>query len=538
MTSWAANCLTRTFQCLFDDSNRGSRVRGLRFAPPCLEALESRKLPSNASGVWSFVSEPRLHPMKVNVLTLQPDASLNPIFVAPFDTSSNPSDLVGETGPLIMDGSGNPTWFHPLSSENRVQAIDFQAQTLFGKPVLTWWQGTIAGIAPSHLGAGTPLPGGHFVIYNQHYREIMSVRAPNGFSMDEHEFLITPQGDAYFIALKAVKANLTAYGGPKNGAYEDPEIMEVNLRTGKLIFTWNMAAHVPLSDSIVSAPTTPGQPWDAYHLNSIDVSPDGSEFLVSARNTWGIYDISRKTGRVLWQIGGKQNQFSLPSDLITGPYDSAFQYQHDARYVPGGISLFDDGGLGAPPNGGPYGAGRGLILNLDLQNHTASLESPPYYHDPALYPNSLGNLQVLGNGNVLIGWGSDSQAGGESSSYYTEYSSSGSVLADFVLAGQDLSYRALSLPWVGLPPTGLSAAVIDANGQATVYASWNGSTETTAWELLAGPTRTSLSPVSVTSRTGFETAIATTAAGPFYQVKAIGAGGVVLDKSTVIRAHS
>ena len=83
MTSWAANWLTRTFQCLFDDSNRGSRVRGLRFAPPCLEALESRKLPSNASGVWSFVSEPRLHPMRVNVLTLQPGASLNPIFVAP-----------------------------------------------------------------------------------------------------------------------------------------------------------------------------------------------------------------------------------------------------------------------------------------------------------------------------------------------------------------------------------------------------------------------------------------------------------------------
>ena len=355
--------------------------------------------------------------------------------------------------------------------------------------------------------------------------------------MDEHEFLITPQGDAYFIALKAVKANLTAYGGPKNGAYEDPEIMEVNLRTGKLIFTWNMAAHVPLSDSIVSAPTTPGQPWDAYHVNSIDVSPDGSQFLVSARNTWGIYDISRKTGRVLWQIGGKQNQFSLPSDLITGPYDSAFQYQHDAHYVPGGISLFDDGGLGLPPNGGPYGTGRGLILNLDLQNHTASLESPPYYHDPALYPNSLGNLQVLGNGNVLIGWGSDTQAGGASSSYYTEYSSSGSVLADFVLAGQDLSYRAQ--PSVG----GGSAHGAVGGGHRCERAS----DRVRILERLdrdgrLGVARRPRADVAVAGfdhiAHGFETAIATTAAGPFYQVEAIGAGGVVLDKSTVIRAHS
>ena len=78
----------------------------------------------------------------------------------------------------------------------------------------------------------------------------------------------------------------------------------------------------------------------------------------------------------------------------------------------------------------------------------------------------------------------------------------------------------------------------NANGQTTVYASWNGSTETVAWELLAGPTRTSLSPVSITPRTGFETAIATTAAGPFYEVKALDAGGKVLKTSAVIRAQS
>jgi hypothetical protein len=538
MTSCAGNWLTRTFRRLFDDSNRGPRVRGPRFTPQRPESLESRNLLSNASGVWSFVSAPQLHPMKVNVLTLEPGASLDPIFVAPYDQSPDPSELVGETGPLIMDSSGNPIWFRPVSSDNGAQAIDFQAQTLFGKPVLTWWQGTISGIESSKLPVGTSLPGGHFVIYNQHYREIMSVQAPKGFSMDEHEFLITPQGDAYFFGTRVVKANLTPYGGPRNGSYEDPEVFEVNLRTRKLIFAWNMAAHVPLSDSIVSAPTTPGHPWDAYHVNSIDVSPDGSQLLVSVRNTWGIYDVSRGTGQVLWQIGGKQNEFSLPSDLITGPYGSAFQYQHDARYVPGGISLFDNGGLGAPPDGGPYGGGRGLILNLDLQDYTASLASPPYDHDPALYPNSQGDLQVLGNGNVFIGWGSDSESGGELSSYYTEYSSSGSVLADFVLAGQDVSYRALSLPWVGVPITRPAAVATDANGQATVYASWNGSSQTVAWELLAGPRRASLSPVSTTSRTGFETAITTTAAGPFYEVKALDGDGAVLKSSAVFRAHS
>jgi Arylsulfotransferase (ASST) len=538
MKSCAAAWLSRRLRSNRYHSDRGSSARGPRLALPCVETLESRNLLSNASGVWSFASAQKLHPMKLNVLNLKLGASLNPIFVAPYAASSNASDLVGQTGPLMMDALGNPIWFQPVSSNNRPQVLDFQAQTLFGKPVLTWWQGTIgATVAATKLAPGAALSG-EFVIANQHYQKIRTVHAPNGTGLDLHELLLTPQGNAYFISTKTVKANLTAFGGPAKGTYVDPQVQEVNLRTGKVIFTWDAAAHVPLSDALVPFPTTPGQPWDPYHLNSIDVSPDGSQVLISARSTWGIYDVSHATGQVLWQLGGKHNQFFLPSSLVTGPFNSAFQYQHDARFVPGGISLFDNGGAGAPPFGGPFGAARGLILNLNLQNHTANLASPPVYHDPALHANSQGNFQMLGSGKVLVGWGSDTMPGREVSSYLTEYSSSGSVLADYVLAGQDISYRAFSLPWVGLPLTRPSVAAVAANELTTVYTSWNGSTETRAWELLAGPNRASLSPVSITPRAGFETAIATAAAGPFFEVKALDAGGHTLKTSAAIRVHT
>ena len=119
---------------LFYGSTRGSTCsRAARGSTPCLEALESRNLLSNASGVWSFASAPALHPMKVNVLTLNPGASLDPIFVAPYAQSANPGQLVGETGPLIMDAAGNPIWFRPVSSNNRPQVLDFRTQTLFGE---------------------------------------------------------------------------------------------------------------------------------------------------------------------------------------------------------------------------------------------------------------------------------------------------------------------------------------------------------------------------------------------------------------------
>jgi Arylsulfotransferase (ASST) len=535
MISRANAWLSRKFRSLYSDSNRGSRVRGSGLAPPCLEALESRTLLSNASGVWSFASAPGLHPMKLNVLKLNAGASLNSIFVAPYAQSAIPGQLVGETGPLITNAAGTPIWFRPVSSNNRPQVLDFHTQTLFGKPVLIWFQGTLAGTVPSSLPPGTPLSG-TFVVYNQHYKKIMTIRAPNGAGLDLHELLLTSKGDAYFITTKIVKANLTPYGGQANGEFVDPVVQEENLRTHQIVFTWDMAKHVPLSDSVIPAPTTPGQAWDVYHMNSIDVSPDGSQILISARNTWGIYDISHKTGGMIWELGGKHNQFNLPSSLVTGPFGSAFQFQHDARFVPGGISLFDDGGLAAPPDGGPYGPSRGLILNLDAQTRTAGL-AHAYYHDPALFANSQGNLQVLSNGDVLVGWGSDGPPAGPLSSYFTEYSSSGTVIADYVLAGQDVSYRAYTLPWVGLPLTKPGVAAVDASGRTTVYASWNGSTETHAWELLAGHSRASMAPVSITPRNGFETAIATAAAGPFYEVKALDAAGKVLKTSAVVRVH-
>jgi len=531
MTS-RADWLTRTFRGLFESANRASVLRKARSAPPRLEALEDRKLLAHGSEFWSFATA-SFHPMKVNVLTLKPGASQNPIFVAPYDQSPDPSRLVGQDGPLIMDSQGNPIWFKPISNNNSKQVFDFNTETLRGKPVLIWWQGTIAGIAPSNLPPGSVLTG-QFVIYNQHYKPIMTVKAPNKVGLDLHELQITNQGNAYFFTTKVVKANLSAYGGPANGSYVDAILQEINLRTGKPLFTWDMAKHVPLADSYIPAPTNPGQPWDVYHVNSIDVSPDGSQILVSARSTWGVYDIQRRGGGILWQIGGKHNQFAIPPSLVTGPDGSAFQYQHDARFTAGGISLFDDAGLAAPPNGGPFGPSRVLNLNLDVANHRAGLASPVIYHTPALYANSQGNSQNLGNGNMFVGWGSDS-APGQLSSYYSQYAADGTVLSDYVLAGQDISYRAFSQPWVGMPLTKPSAAVLNVNGQQTVFASWNGSTQTVSWELLAGSSRGRMSPVSVTTRSGFETAITTTAAGPYYEVKAINEAGQVIGTSQVVR---
>jgi hypothetical protein len=49
--------------------------------------------------------------------------------------------------------------------------------------------------------------------------------------------------------------------------------------------------------------------------------------------------------------------------------------------------------------------------------------------------------------------------------------------------------------------------VRNADGSLTLYVSWNGSTQVTRWQLVAGATAAAMKPVAAVRRTGFETAI-------------------------------
>ena len=77
------------------------------------------------------------------------------------------------------------------------------------------------------------------------------------------------------------------------------------------MYAWPSFDHVPLSNSYTSAaPTSRGEPFDYFHINSIDTERDG-DLLVNSRNTWAAYDVDPKTGQVRWPLGGKHSSFKL-----------------------------------------------------------------------------------------------------------------------------------------------------------------------------------------------------------------------------------
>lgn len=475
--------------------------------------------------VWSFISAPTLHPMKITVNLLNPATSPGFIFLAPYGFSDDA--MMGQSGALMVDNTGTPIWFRPLSSPNLMNT-DFRTQTFKGKPVLTFWQGTLV-TPPAYVNApgGSSEPGSCYYILDDTYTVIKTVTAQKGFTSDIHEFLLTPQNTALLLSTQAVPLDLTPYGGPKNGFVQDFAIQEIDLTTDQLLFFWDALQHIPLSDSHVDASGSvlTNNIWDAYHLNSIGLTDSPENILVSSRSMWAIYKINKPTGNIIWQLGGNQSSFTIESG-------AEFSWQHDARFLPNNlISLFNDNSNGSST---PTTPSHGLILQLDFLNMQANLYRS-YFHDPNLTVASQGNLQSLANGNKFIGWGQ--------SQYFSEYNEAGnteadpalSLLYDAQMPSPNFSYRAYKNSWVGRPCNPPSIAIQSNNGQILVYASWNGSTETREWQLLAGCKPKNLMLVLTRAKSGFETTLSTRDLGPYFQVRALDARGRVIGKSKIVK---
>ncbi|GMK37341.1 hypothetical protein PCCS19_03940 [Paenibacillus sp. CCS19] len=482
------------------------------------------------NGAWSFVSAPNLHPMQVMIKVKKSGTAPGFLFVSPYTFFG--AEMIGQTGSLIMDQAGNPVWFRPLPNRF-VQNADFRVQLYKGKPVLTMWEGTISGTqsANPNLPDGDAEPGAFYLIFDQNYHVNHKVSAQNGYTSDLHEFTITKRNTALLTALKQVPGDLTPYGGPANGFFDNYSVQEIDLETGQLVFFWDVLTHVDPADSMLPASSAASSNgiWDCFHVNSIDEGPNDT-LLISMRNMWAIYNIDKKTGNILWQLGGKRSNFTL------GP-NASFSWQHHARHRSDNrVSLFDDACC-ATRTSPPECQAHGLVLALDLAQMTATVDRT-YYHDPALFVPSQGNVQLLPNGNQFIGWGQEPYLSEFANPGNTTTDPSLNLLYDVQYPSQNLSYRAFKNEWVGLPKDPPSVAVHITDDIAAVFASWNGSTETAAWRVLAGAALDCLEIVTVRAvRTGFETEITVQSEGPFYQVMALDGAGHVIGTSAIVRGE-
>jgi hypothetical protein len=386
--------------------------------PLALTAVVLSGALATAGTAGAAAASPPTAPPPITILTQGANNHDGDIFIAPTGDTTTYAN-----GPEIIDNHGNVIWFHAVPAG--LTASDFRTQTYDGQPVLTWWQGTGLG----GLSSGTDY------IYNDHYQQIATVNAGHGLSADGHEFLITPWNTALILAYTTATANLTSIGGPADQTVIDGVVQEINIRTGRVLFQWDSADHVPYSASETPLPASPGTPWDWFHINAVHIARNGT-LLIDARDTWATYDVSLPAGHINWVLGGKDSTFTenaAPGQTLDTA-DEIFAWQHDPEQVgPDTFTWFDDE---ASPTELAYS--RTVTVRVDFQNRTATLVSSDNQPE-GLSAGAEGNAQTTLNGDQFVGWGT--------LPYISEFSPSGQLVFNAEFPAGVNTYRAYRLPW-------------------------------------------------------------------------------------------
>jgi hypothetical protein len=452
--------------------------------------------PAPAADVQDFVSAPNIHPPILSVTSPDRDPGAGDVLMT---TGPGP----GQYGPLIYTPQGRLVWFDPLAKG--ISALNLSVQSYEGQRDLTWWKGRVLS-----LGFGE----GEDVVMDSNYQTVTSVKAGNGYEADLHDFQLTPDHVAYISAYNIMRCDLSPVGGPRNGVIVDTAIQAIDVKTGLVRWEWHSLDHVGVGESHTPVPSK-ATPWDWFHLNSIQPQANG-DLLASGRSTWAAYEIKRGSGEILWRLGGTKSSFAMGKG-------AEMAWQHDVRMLPDGtVTSFDDGS-----NPRIHYQSRGLRIALNTKLHTARLLHA-YTHPSALLADSQGNMQSLGGGNAVVGWGA--------MPYVSELSGKGSLLYDAHLPAGLSSYRAFRFPWSGHPlqPPAVSAKVLNTGDETAVYASWNGAGEVASWRVLAGESSAELQARATMPDSGFESSIVIPDAYAYVSVQALDAAGALLASSPTV----
>lgn len=291
--------------------------------------------------------------------------------------------------------------------------------------------------------AGASVPAGVYIVDTTLAQQEF-ISQQRGYLTTQHDFHMLPNGHRILLGSEDVTVDMSKVvpGGHPAANVVGAVIQEVDC-DGNVAVQWRSLDHLPITDSYENLLA----PAIRYcHNNALWIDTDGN-WLVSMRHSSQIIKVERKTGNVMWTLGGKRNEFTFIGEHQEQA-PTYFSYQHDIRRLPNGhITMFDNGTQHSPQYS------RGVEYEIDEANKTCRLVWE-YRHVPDYYVSIQGGLQTLDNGHRLLGWGS---AANEGSAAVTEVDSTGFIVFEASYPKQMYVYRATKYPiW----PTGRASAAV------------------------------------------------------------------------------
>ncbi len=317
---------------------------------------------------------------------------------------------------LIFDNAANPIFYRKVLGN----AYDFKVHP----------DGRLSYYIQSNIN--------RYYILDSTYTLVDSIVSVHGYTPNEHELRILPNGHMLLIGSEVQTIDMSKYvaGGNTHASVLGNHVLELDAAKN-VVFEWRCWDHYKITESIDANLTDAF--FDYVHMNAIDIDTDGN-LVVSCRNMSEITKINRTTGSIMWRLGGKSNQFTFSKDPNTFTYQNkplAFSYQHDIRATSTGTyTLFDNGDLRTNK------FSRAVEYKIDTLTKSAEMVWQ-YRNTPDFYSGWMGSVQRLPNGSTLIDWAD------QSAPKATEVASDGTKLfeMDFVIPA--VSYRTNRSLWKG-----------------------------------------------------------------------------------------
>ncbi|MBK7576712.1 MAG: aryl-sulfate sulfotransferase [Ignavibacteria bacterium] len=231
--------------------------------------------------------------------------------------------------------------------------------------------------------------------------DTMKVDAP--YTTDFHEARILTDTSYLVLGFEDRIVDLSGIvPGGRVDAKVTYNIIQEKTFEGRTLFSWHSKDHIPVTDAADGVELTQAL-VDYLHINSIWKDTDGN-YLASCRHLDEIIKINGVTGDIMWRLGGsksKHNEFTWLND--TTDNFIGFSHQHSAvRTSSGTLLVFDNGNLKPAPQ-------RSRAIELDIDEDAKTVRRVwEFRPTPDLYAATMGSVQELENGNVLIGWGNGS----------------------------------------------------------------------------------------------------------------------------------
>lgn len=241
-----------------------------------------------------------------------------------------------------------------------------------------------------------------YVVFDDALRPVDTIRATEPYTTDFHEGYRTVNQRFVLLAKEVRTLDLSqeVEGGNPNAQVIGCVIQEFD-RRGRKTFEWRSLDHISIHETTSDIDISQGH-IDYLHANAVVVDSSG-DFILSCRNTDQIIKIDRKTSSIIWRLGGyaaRRSDFRFIND--TADVSVGFSHQHCPVITRNGEILLFDNGVGKLQ---PESRAVAYRLNQTLMTATKTWE---YRHPEKPLAGTMGSVQELPNGNILIGWGSAS----------------------------------------------------------------------------------------------------------------------------------